>query len=94
MTRMKRHSRQQLPLQYQMAWGADDYQTLAQFIIGIDGAKYKNYWAMVSKLAMTLQELELLRASHEQRLAFFIGNRVCYLGDWQATYVEREDAIG
>lgn len=80
----------QPPLPYHLSWSQEDYQTLAQFIIGVDGARYKNYWAMVSKLAMTLQELELLRAGHEQRLAFFIGNRVCYLGDWQATYLERD----
>lgn len=38
---------------------------------------------MVSKLAFCLQELDLMRDSHEDRLSFFIGNRNVKLGDWR-----------
>lgn len=67
-----------------LKWTADDYQTLAQFIIGATGCKpHRRYWDMVGKLAFCLQELDLMRDSHEERLSFFIGNRNVKLGDWR-----------
>ena len=85
--RRKPSKQPRLPIEYEdnLRWLADDYQTLAQFIIGASGCikPHRRYWEMVSKLAFCLQELDLMRDKHEERLSFFIGNRMVKLGDWR-----------
>lgn len=81
----RRHRRPMLPLEYRSAWTSDDYNLLAQFIVGASGCKpRRRHWDMVQLLSMTLQQLDSMRDSHEERLSFFIGNRLCKLGDWSA----------
>ncbi len=68
-------------------WSVNDYRLLAQFMLYADAKpdtykKYRNHYEMIDALASTLMHLDRLRAGHEKRLSFHIGNRFVKLGDW------------
>lgn len=79
-------------IQATTSWTLEDYRLLAQFMLYPDVRKlYRRHYDMIEKLADTLAQLDGMRDSREQRLSFFIGNRMAYVGDWYAKYHKHED---